>query len=92
MLRILGLLPIDIDLVIHYAQRIARHTDTAFHIVLALIHRSVNHLAKGSLVEQHTLTTILVDQGVIVRILHPLRDGIAGREVEHDNIVSLHLS
>jgi len=68
--RILGGNAIDIDLIVPDFNRIARHTDTTFDIILAFIDRTVDHITEIRFIQQDSFPSVLFYQVVIIRVLN----------------------
>ena len=93
-LHVFGLiqsLSVDIHDVVLNLEAVAGQTHAALHIVLAAVDRTVNDIAEHLFVGPHRSASILVDEGVVVGVLHFQRHSVAGREIEHHNIVTLHI-
>ena len=50
--RILGSNTIDVDLVVTNLDRVARHTDTPFDIILSFINRAIDHITEIRFIQQ----------------------------------------
>ena len=83
---------IDIDLIVAYLERVARHADATLHIVLAPVDGPIDNLPKLLLVVLQRLPPHIMGQRVIVGIGHPHGHRVARREIKDDDVAPFHLA
>ena len=94
-LHIFGLgngLAVDIDDAVLDLQGLARQAQTAFHVVVAAVDRTIDDVAEDVLVVAHHITAALVAQGVVVGVGHLQGHGVAGGEIEHHDVHALDIA
>ena len=89
--RILGSNTIDVDLVVTNLDRVARHTNTSFDIILAFVDRPIDHITEIRFIQLDSFPPVLFYQVIIIRVLNLQCNRITCRKVEHDNIIPLHM-